>query len=410
MSQAIHLRNHPFRFLLFLEWGLVAIALFSQIAPSHGHGHGSPALLGLVSTLMFGLMGVRLPAHPWAKIAYTALEFGLILLTPSMSFHRMRLFPLLYLVVIIRSCLMFSIQGRLIVSGLAYGLFAALLHLRLGQLDLPLRGQERIRGLLGTASLTIMVLFALVMLFVLLMVNALLAERHSREQLVLANQRLRDYALQVEDLAMTQERNRIARDIHDSLGHSLTALNIQLEGAMKLWQRDPPQAQQFLQQAKRLGSTSLQDVRQSVAAIRRDPLAQQSLEEAIAALLKTTQQTVGIHPTFQMQLDAPIPAPVQTVLYRIAQEALTNVWKHAQATAIALDLRSTSTNVTLQIRDNGQGFDPDYNQTGFGLQGMRERSLALDGTFVITSAPQQGCCITVQIPYGLPGQGTSSKA
>ena len=96
---------------------------------------------------------------------------------------------------------------------------------------------------------------------VLLLVNALITERQSREKLAIANDRLRHYAMRIENLAMVQERNRIAREIHDSLGHALTGLNLQLEGALKLWQSHPEQARQFLHEAKQSGSTALSEVR-----------------------------------------------------------------------------------------------------------------------------------------------------
>jgi signal transduction histidine kinase len=413
MATPIHLRNHPFPVLLLLEWGLLAIALVGHLAPAHGHhghGHGysdQASWLGVASIIAIALMGIRLPSTPWAKVAYTALEFGLILVTPALSFRRMRLFPFLYLVVILRSCLMFQLRGRLIVSGLAYGLFAGLLQVRLSQVAVPLHGQERLRGALGSASLNVLVLFALVLVFVLLLIHTLLAERQSREALAIANQRLRDYALKVEELAITQERNRIAQDIHDSLGHLLTTLNVQLEGAIKLWAHDPQQAQQFLNAAKQLGSSSLREVRQSVAAIRQDPLEHLSLEEAIATLLEPAQSLFHIHPVATIHLNTALPQQVKLTLYRIVQEALTNIYTHAQATAIAIEVSSTPAGIRLSIWDNGQGFDPAQNQTGFGLQGMRERTLALGGTFHLVSAPQQGCQITIHVPLTLSNRGNA---
>ncbi len=109
-------------------------------------------------------------------------------------------------------------------------------------------------------QLNFVVLFGLSLLLVVLLINALLTERQSQQRLQQANQELRQSAQEIEKLAMDQERNRIARDIHDSLGHSLTALNIQLESGLKLWHKDPPRAEQFLKEAKRLGSQSLAEV------------------------------------------------------------------------------------------------------------------------------------------------------
>jgi signal transduction histidine kinase len=399
--QSIQLNNHPFRFLLYLEWVLVAIALLGELLPGRLIQTSRYPLLSLIAIIGFGLMGLRLPTQQSTqKIIYTVLEFGLILLATVSGIRGLRLFPFLYLVLVMRSCLMFQLPGRLIITGIAFLSFSlAILHRvkNLGFRASPLF-QERIQPLLFGFALISALLFGLVLIFVLLLTNALIAERQSRDELAIANAQLRDYALRVETLAMAQERNRIAREIHDSLGHSLTALNLQLEGALKLWNSNPDQAQTFLQQAKQLGSTALQEVRRSVAAMRTDPLAGRSLEEAIAKLCEDTHKVKGIRPQVQIHLPLPLSSEICTALYRITQEALTNIRKHSTANQITITLNQHATDLTLTIQDNGQGFKLDQNQTGFGLQGMRERTLALGGQFVIDSAPGKGCCIRVQIP------------
>ncbi|MEM1281467.1 MAG: histidine kinase, partial [Cyanobacteria bacterium P01_H01_bin.152] len=112
--------------------------------------------------------------------------------------------------------------------------------------------------------------------------NALLSERERREELRQANQKLRASAAQIEKLAMNQERSRIAREIHDSLGHALTGLNIQLEGTLKLWDAHPTKARAFVTQAKEMGSTALNETRQAVTTLRQTPRVQQDLAIAIA--------------------------------------------------------------------------------------------------------------------------------
>jgi signal transduction histidine kinase len=401
MSQTIHPKNHPFPFLLYLEWALVAIAILAELAPAPLiRGSQYPMVL-MASMAGFGLMGLRLPTgRLLPKVLYTLLEFGLIGLITAAGFRGLRLFPFLYLVMVIRSCLMFRLPGRLLVAGITFGLFLLALMRRVSLMGIrvPPFVQERVRPFVVGFAINGVLLFGLALLFVLLLVNALLAERESRNQLTLANQQLRQYALQVENLAMVQERNRIARDIHDSLGHSLTALNLQLEGALKLWASNPDRAYTFLSEAKRLGSTTLQDVRRSVAAMRTDPLQGQPLQEAIATLCTNLQQSTGVLPSFTVQLLTPLSLEIRTALYRIVQEALTNASKHAAATEIAIALIQTSSRLELTIQDNGCGFVPQQTQTGFGLQGMRERTLALGGMFWLDSAPEKGCRIQIHIP------------
>ena len=395
-------QNHPFPFLLYAEWGLLAIALLSDfLLPRPPRFAPAFPVFKLLSLVGFGLMGLRLPTRLAIAIPYTLLEFGWLFLATSTSGRRLHLFPLLYIVLVIRSCLMFRLPGRILVTLAAFCSFVLLgfTRLRLNDFGVPPGVRDRLRPVVFATTLNSVLIFGLALLFVLFLVNALMAERASRQRLTDANRQLRDYALRVENLAMEQERNRIARDIHDSLGHSLTALNLQLETALKLFHNQPDKAQQFLQEAKKLGSIALQDVRQSVAAMRTDPLQQQSLESAIAVLLKDFTTTTGIHPITSIQLSRSLPPDVRTSLYRILQEALTNIIKHADATETRLSLHTLPEAIALQISDNGHGFQPTQNSSGFGLQGIRERTHALGGTLIVDSAPNQGTTLDITLPY-----------
>lgn len=174
-------------------------------------------------------------------------------------------------------------------------------------------------------------MFGLGLFLVLQLANTLIAERLTRQKLSLAHEQLRQYAWQIEDLAAVQERNRIARDIHDSLGHVLTALNVQLQTAVKLWQIEPDKAQIFLKQAHQLGTIAMKEVRKSVSTLRADAPEDQPLEAAIASLVEDFRQSGGISIFSSITLDAVLPPQVAKTLYRIVQEALTNICKHAQA-------------------------------------------------------------------------------
>lgn len=299
MSQAIQLKNHPFRFLLYLEWGLLAVAFISVLegpplrlgrrgGPPPGWEH-SP-LMAVVPLILFGLMGLYLPVGKLPRLGHTLGQILLILLTLVTSvamFNDGRIVPVVYLILVIRGCLMFGVVGRITLTGLAFVLFLVGLQLRLQSLSrvsdrLPPPVQRRLQGLIMSFQLNFIVLFGLSLLLVVLLINALLTERQSQQRLQQANQNLQRSAQEIEKLAMDQERSRIARDIHDALGHSLTALNIQLESALKLWEKDPARARQFWGKAKRLGTQSLQEVRHSVSALQQDPLAGATLEDAIA--------------------------------------------------------------------------------------------------------------------------------
>ena len=202
----------------------------------------------------------------------------------------------------------------------------------------------------------------------------------------------------IAEMTTLEERNRIARDIHDSLGYALVALNIQLEAALTLWNIDTAQAHKSLQEAKQLGRDALASVRTSVAEIRADALQGKILEQALETLLSEFQTTTHIEPTAEIDLTYPFPNAVNVVVYRIVQEGLTNIYKHAQATAVHLSLVTTQQSLQLALEDDGSGFYLDSQRSGFGLQGMQERSAALGGQVTLISNTGKGCRVVASFP------------
>lgn len=396
MQRPIQFNNHPFKFLLYLEWVLLTLAIVSTLSlfKLRLFFNQSPELT-VGSLILFGLMGLRLPNNQQKyKVIYTIVEIILIILTNFLGNTTARLFPFLYLILVTRSCLIFQINGRLLVTFLSFILFIITLIRRLYQIQLPPMVQERIEFMIFSFALS----FGLALLFFFFMINTLITERQNREKLAIANQKLREYALRIENQATLEERNRIAREIHDSLGHSLTALNLQLETAMKLWQSNPTKAQEFMRTAKQLGSQALQDVRYSVSTMASLPIKNQSLETAITDLTDNIYQTTGINPNLNFALSSTPSKEVNTAIYRIIQESLTNICKYAQATEIDLVITNTKHNFQIKIEDNGIGFDLTQNTTGFGIKSMRDRTLSLGGNFHITSSPGCGCKISIEIP------------
>ena len=212
-----------------------------------------------------------------------------------------------------------------------------------------------------------------------------------------ANQRLRDYALQVEDLTIIKERNRMAREIHDGLGHYLTIIHMQLQAIRAILTSDPQRASETLEIAQRLSRDALLEVRRSVATLRAKPEDELPLFERINQMLANCE-SVGIQTTFKV-LGSPRPLTPQTelTLYRAAQEALNNTCKHAQASLfwITLDF-SAGQEVRMSVGDNGVGTS-DF-RGGFGLTGIQERVHLLEGKLAITSSPGQGFLLEMEIP------------
>jgi len=225
-------------------------------------------------------------------------------------------------------------------------------------------------------------------------VGAVLAENSSRIKLAAAHRRLREYALQVEDRATLQERNRIAREIHDSIGHYLTAQSIQLENTALFMIKDPTKANNHLVKARHLGKEALNNIRTSVATLRNSTEPTISIAELIVDFKSHTELKI----CDRLSLLAPLSKEINISLFRIIQEALTNITKHSQAKEVTINLESTEQQVLLSIQDNGIGFDPNHNTTGFGLQSMAERTSALQGKLVIHSQRDRGTQIKIQIP------------
>lgn len=396
MNKPIQFGNHPFRFLLYLEWILLGFSVFMVLLPSASPRFPSDfPEITICSLTIFGVMGLWLPTqNKPQKILYTAIQVFLIIITGFFGGRTARLFPFLYLILVTRSCLIFQIPGRLTVTLLSFILFLMSLKQRIPHRIMSPFEQERFHFF----SFSLAVLFGLSLVFVLLLMNAVLSERESREKLAYANQKLREYALKIQNQATLEERNRIAREIHDSLGHSLTALNLQLETALKLSKTDIPRAITFLITAKELGSKALQDVRQSVSTMRSQHLNGMSLAPAINTLITDFHRYNGILPQCKISINSPLSMEITNPIYRIIQESLTNISKYAKATEINLQLTTTFDKLTLIIQDNGKGFDLQQNTTGFGLQSMRDRTLALGGEFQINTQPGAGCQIIVEVP------------
>ena len=143
----------------------------------------------------------------------------------------------------------------------------------------------------------------------------------------------------------------------------------------------------------------MKEVRQSVCALRADAREEQPLEEVITSLVEDFRQGTGISTSTRINLSTSIPPQVVKTLYRVVQEALTNIYKHAQATEVKIEVSTTSDSVHLFLEDNGKGFRLDHQTiTGFGLQGMRERVAALDGELQFEAEPKAGCRITIKLP------------
>jgi len=393
MSQASKSQSSLLLLLANLEWLLLGTVAIAQVIVTLFTSIPNLLVINLLGLGCFAALGRIKPHGNFSKVMYSLGEFVLIFYLVTVS--NIALPTALFVVLVIRNCLLWQGSYRTWVTILAFFGAVGTLTYNLSNQILPfdLSFEE-----IFLAWVALSMTFGLGILFLQLLVDAGLKERQRQEELAIANTRLRQYALRVEELATVQERNRIARDIHDSLGHSLTVFGIHLEGALRLLKSDPEQAEELLLEIKQLNTTTLREVRESVSALRSDPLQERSLGEAIANLITDFQKSTGILPTFDNQLKSTLSHDLDIVIYRILQESLTNIRKYAAATAVNIVVSQSTQDVQVMIEDNGQGFDLSQNATGFGLQGMRERTLALMGRLEIVTAPDKGCRIIATLP------------
>jgi len=206
--------------------------------------------------------------------------------------------------------------------------------------------------------------------------------------------RLREYADQAATLATVAERSRLARDIHDSVGHHLTAVSIQLEKAEAFRQRDGAVADQAVADARSAATRALQEVRESVGALRAEPFSLVSAIVALADGLDDHGFRVAVESTGS---EAGHARAGLEALYRVAQEALTNARRHAGADLVRVVVRLDDPGPAMvEVADNGRGFAV-ATATGGGLRGMRERLAALGGVVRIESTPGQGTRVTASV-------------
>lgn len=240
---------------------------------------------------------------------------------------------------------------------------------------------------------------------ILSVVRDISERKHAEESLRESHQQLRELASHLENIR-EEERKRIAREIHDELGQVLTAVKMDLTMLnRKLEKKDGVKLIASIHAGVAediaLIDKAIKSIRKIAAELRPEALDATGLTSAIETHLSEFQSRSGVKCTFTSNIgDKSLARPSENALYRIVQEAITNIARHSEATKVSISLRRESAMLTLQIADNGKGF-PDTVKppaSSFGIIGMRERAILLGGEFAITGIPGKGTTITVRIP------------
>jgi signal transduction histidine kinase len=197
------------------------------------------------------------------------------------------------------------------------------------------------------------------------------------------------------ELANEQDRMRIAREVHDVVGHSLVGIALQARAARRRLERDPARAGEAIDEIDKLASSALAETRQAVGVIRAEMAPQPTLEQLddLVAHLQTPDMHV------RLERDAgDVPVIVQSTAYRIVQEALSNVAKHARPATATVSVRRAGDALAVEVRDDGAGNGVRGDGTGHGLQGMRERAELCGGTLEAGPAPDGGWVVSARLP------------
>lgn len=266
----------------------------------------------------------------------------------------------------------------------------------------------------GSSPETVVQRFAFIALLTVVCLGlsaAVMEARRSRKRaedllgnLESAHTELRRYAGRVRELTLSEERNRIAREMHDSVGHHLTAVKLQAEAAVKTAEKRPEKAREQMELARDLASEAFEEVRRSVRALKPPPLGERSGTGALRALVRSFEGT-GFDVRFRVEgEERELPEEAELVLYRALQEGLTNAARHSGARRVQASLVYADKSVKLAVTDDGRGVPSEAGATGsgFGLPALEERVEAVEGSFTAGNAPGGGFAVEVELPLGKP--------
>ena len=228
--------------------------------------------------------------------------------------------------------------------------------------------------------------------------QALVAMQRQNRATEEANHQLRASIAQVEELAIEQERIRLAREMHDGLGHHLNNVKVYVSIARRAFEVDPAAARASLTTAKAEIANAQRELRRAIDALVSEECCAGVLEEMLEGPVRDCT-LAGVAVDFEVHgTPRPLPQPTKHELYRIAQEALTNICRHSRATWAALHLDYQQQLIRLVVEDNGVGMPTVERRRGHGLDNLQERAALIAGKADIETCPGKGVRITVEVP------------
>ncbi len=230
------------------------------------------------------------------------------------------------------------------------------------------------------------------------------AQQRALEELQAAHAELQERAATVEELATLRERARLSRELHDTLGHALSAVTVQLEAARRLMPQQPGRADDLVRETQEVARSAMRDLRVHLSELR-EPSGPQDIGEAVRRLADLAASQNGWRVAVQV-VSVELPERGRKAMFQVAKEALENCERHARATRVLLTLEPKGANAVLTVEDDGCGFAPERIAPGhFGIAGMRERLRELGGDVIVESSPGHGTCVTGTLPTTATGGG-----
>lgn len=323
----------------------------------------------------------------------TALLFSLFLLPPYLDF-----FAALFIPLSAQAMLFFSRR-----NGLWWiGLFTLTTTIGLGY------------GLGWLNSIPFTLLFSSGYLFVgsyasvTAQAEAARQESHALlSELQTAHRQLQAYAAQAEELAIVQERNRLARELHDSVTQTIFSLTLTTKAARLLLEQDSARAAVQLDHLQELAQSALAEMRSLIFQLRPTPVEEMGLVPALRQHITALQTQHGLKVELHLEGESHLAPEQAACLFRIAQEALNNIVKHAHTDRATVTLKRVNGRLRLEIADQGVGFDPTWLPSGqetLGLTSMRERAEMMGGSLLVEAHPGAGVCLKVDMPLTERGQ------
>ncbi|MEM7126851.1 MAG: sensor histidine kinase [Chloroflexota bacterium] len=390
-------------------------------------------LLYYAVQMFHGLLLLGLTLLPWRRFRAEARLLPIVLvlmaILPSLTVHVMlnfassiplrspegmtlRLIPILLMGLLLtawqyqwRQVVLFAL-GTLAVNVLGVFPWPALYHILGSWFDMgaeivgPRTGPPPPRPM-PTGGILV-TLFQLLSLLIVGYITSALVKRLRQQQQALedANAQLRDQANAQIELTITRERNRVARELHDTLAHTLSGLTVQLATVRAYWDVEPEIAQGQLDGALSATRDGLQETRRALKSLRATPLDDLGLSLAIRQQAETAAERANL--ALNLSIVEPLPAfspEISHCIYRVAQEAITNVVYHANAEMLSVKLDVNGIGTQLTVADDGMGFEPNAEHANhWGIKGLHERAQLINGHLLISSERERGTTVQLTIP------------